>query len=251
MSGIVYFIQPSEFISSDIYKIGYSKQPLLNRIKQYGSKTSIKCVFESSNVIKTEKNLISKFNENFVKFKGNEYFICKDVPKAKTIFYEVCNSHYVTNDDSSSIMDADIDTDIDANLETKEINKFQVEKQFQCEICKYFTTRKSNFKTHMTSKKHANNIIKNKSITKYECKLCNYKTDCLAHYNQHLESRKHKNIKKETKEDCGSKSEEEKEVNEITTKEIKEGFCMMQGMFCELIKSNQQLATIIKMELIM
>ena len=117
---------------------------------------------------------------------------------------------------------------------------------YKCKICNYITTRRCNMKTHKSSKKHLKNVEKSGTISKYECKLCNYKTDCLAHYNQHLESRKHKNIKKETKEDCGSKSEEEKEVNEITTKEIKEGFCMMQGMFCELIKSNQQLATIIQ-----
>ena len=250
MSGIVYFIQPSEFISSDIYKIGYSKQPLLNRIKQYGNKTSIKCIFESSNVINTEKKLISKFNENFDKFKGKEYFICKNVVKAKNIFYEVCNSPFITNDNSYSFNDTDIDTDIDANkevsLETKEINQQVVEKNYQCKICKYYTTRRGNMKTHKSSKKHLKNVEKIGTTLKYECKLCNYKTDCLSHYNQHLETRKHKNIEKENKtKDDLSEDNITDEENEITNKEIKKGFCMMQRMFCEFVKSNQQLATIV------
>ena len=40
MSGIVYFIQPSEFISSDIYKIGYSKVLNKNRNKNIKLLTS-------------------------------------------------------------------------------------------------------------------------------------------------------------------------------------------------------------------
>lgn len=276
MSGIVYFIQPSEFISSDIYKIGYSKQPLLNRIKQYGNKTSIKCIFESSNVINTEKKLISKFNENFDKFKGKEYFICKDVVKAKNIFYEVCNSPFITNDNSDSFndtdIDADINTDIDANkevsletnLETKEINQFLVGKTFQCEICKYSTTRSGNMKTHISSKKHLKKVEKTFIVSKYMCKLCNYQTNIISHYKRHLKCAKH--IEKEEKENKtkdelsdGSMIESEydsfeenceednitDEENEITNKEIKKGFCMMQRMFCEFVKSNQQLATIV------
>jgi hypothetical protein len=104
-------------------------------------------------------------------------------------------------------------------------------------------------KTHKSSKKHLKNVEKSGTISKYECKLCNYKTDCLAHYNQHLETRKHHNIEKETKEnktkDDLSEDNITDEENEITNKEIKEGFCMMQRMFCEFVKSNQQLATIV------
>jgi hypothetical protein len=269
MSGIVYFIQPSEFISSDIYKIGYSKQPLLNRIKQYGNKTSIKCIFESSNVINTEKKLISKFNENFDKFKGKEYFICKDVVKAKNIFYEVCNSPFITNDNSDSINDTDIDTDIDTdkevsletNLKTKEINQQVVEKIYQCKICKYYTTRRGNMKTHKTSKKHLKNIEKIGTTLKYECKLCNYKTDCLAHYNQHLETRKHKNVEKETKEECGSNSKKEQKENiPISTKNLKElileitkskkeentNVCFNKEFMHEIMNFNKQLLSIIQ-----
>lgn len=283
MSGIVYFIQPSEFISSDIYKIGYSKQPLLNRIKQYGSKTLIKCIFESSNVINTEKKLISKFNEKFVKFKGKEYFICKDVAKAKNIFYEVCNSHYATNDDSDSTIDAKIDADIDTsldadinadietsletNLKTKEMKqlikiKDKLNKLYECDECKYVTFRRSNMITHKESKRHQNNIKKTFKVSKHVCKLCNYQTNIISHYKRHLKCAKHIEKGNEIKDNLSDGSmveseydsfEEEyegdnitDEANEITNKEIKEWFCVMQGMFSELIKSNQQLATIVQ-----
>jgi len=135
---------------------------------------------------------------------------------------------------------------------------------YRCKICNYNTTRRGNMKTHKSSKKHLKNVEKIGTTLKYECKLCNYKTDCLAHYNQHLETRKHKNIEKENKtkdglsdgsmveseydsfeEDCEEDNITDEE-DKITNKEIKEGFCMMQEMFCELIKSNQQLATIVQ-----
>ena len=128
---------------------------------------------------------------------------------------------------------------------------------YRCKICNYNTTRRGNMKTHKSSKKHLKNVEKIGTTLKYECKLCNYKTDCLAHYNQHLETRKHKNIEKEnkTKHDLSDGSmveseydsfEEDCEEDKISNKEIKEEFCMMREMFCELIKSNQQLATIVQ-----
>ena len=136
---------------------------------------------------------------------------------------------------------------------------------YECDVCKYVTFRRSNMITHKESERHQNNIKKTLKLSKYVCKLCNYQTNIISHYKRHLKCTKHieKGKKEnETKDNLsddfsdGSMVESEydnfeednitDEENEITTKEIKEGFCMMQGMFCELIKSNQQLATIVQ-----
>ena len=134
---------------------------------------------------------------------------------------------------------------------------------YRCKICNYNTTRRGNMKTHKSSKKHLKNAEKIGTTLKYECKLCNYKTDCLAHYNQHLETRKHKNIEKETKEDCGSKSEEEKEENiTINIKDLKKIILEIsksqkeenininannnQDFMREIMNCNKQLLDIIK-----
>ena len=124
---------------------------------------------------------------------------------------------------------------------------------YRCKICNYNTTRRGNLKTHKSSKKHLKNVEKIGTTLKYECKLCNYKTDCLAHYNQHLETRKHKNIEKEnkTKDDCGSKSEEEKEENiTINIKDLKEiintNANNNQEFMREIMNCNKQLLNIVQ-----
>ena len=133
---------------------------------------------------------------------------------------------------------------------------------YECDVCKYVTFRRSNMITHKESKRHQNNIKNTFTISKYVCELCNYQTNIISHYKRHLKCAKHiekgkiRNEKKDKFSDDLSDGsmveteydsfEEEEEEEEITTKEIKEGFCMMQGMFCELIKSNQQLATIVQ-----
>ena len=131
---------------------------------------------------------------------------------------------------------------------------------YECDVCKYVTFRRSNMITHKESKRHQNNIKNTFTISKYVCELCNYQTNIISHYKRHLKCAKHiekGKIRNENKDKFsddlsdGSMVETEydsfeEEEEEITTKEIKEGFCMMQGMFCELVKSNQQLATIVQ-----
>ena len=140
---------------------------------------------------------------------------------------------------------------------------------YECNVCKYVTFRRNNMITHKESKRHQNNVKNTFEISKYVCKLCNYRTNIISHYKRHLKCAKH--IEKSKKEnetrnnfsdnlsdvpmvelEYDNFEEENKqdkitdEKNEITTKEIKDGFCMMQGMFYELIKSNKQLINIVQ-----
>ena len=101
---------------------------------------------------------------------------------------------------------------------------------FECIECDYKTHIKCNYVRHINSKKHK---VLNKSIYKcpFCCKTFNNRTTLWRHKNKCVEI-----------EDNENELENKTDVE----KEIKEGFCMMQGMFCELIKSNQQLATIVQ-----
>jgi hypothetical protein len=116
-------------------------------------------------------------------------------------------------------------------------------KYFECIECDYKTHVKCNYDRHIKSKKHkiVNKSNKsNKSIYKCPC--------CCKTFNNRTTLWRHKNKCDELDETKDEMEDNENELNDKpeVEKEIKEGFCMMQGMFCELIKSNQQLATIIQ-----
>ena len=134
---------------------------------------------------------------------------------------------------------------------------------YNCHICKFVTFRKSNMTAHKASKKHNKNIEKFSSGCKHKCGLCNYHTDNNSHFKRHLKCAKH--IEKEKKECLSYNKSEDISMPIIDSKcksnngeyyihdqtklemdEIKEGFRMMEGMFCELIKSNQQLANLVQ-----
>jgi len=140
------------------------------------------------------------------------------------------------------------------------------EKIYKCESCKYTTTRKSNMKMHISSKKHYKNKNQN---TKYICKLCNYKTDNNAHYKQHLESIKHKNMEKdnntkiEIKNNCNTDLESESEYYSDSDSELDSDTDLNTNFECkldnkvvnekntkeilyELLKCNKQLLNVIQ-----
>jgi hypothetical protein len=241
MSGIVYFIQPSEFMSTNIYKIGYSQQLLLNRIKQYGNTTSIICVIGSNNAFATERQLISAFNSKFVKFKGNEYFIIEDILTAKNLFYNVCNSDDINisclNTQSAPVCNSNLNVNINNEIVVSNNNKYA------CLLCNFTTHKKYNYDCHLLSKKHIKlSIDFNKNDNNiYECKICKYWTYKHSNYTKHLNTDKHQiNSKHEEKESSGLKLTEDMFYDMLNSnKEI---------MNCnkELVKSNQLLANIIQ-----
>ena len=74
MNGIVYLIQPREFVGTTNFKIGMSRSNTTRRINAYGSGTQVICTRECSNPKEVETDLISKFNKEFTLFRGREYF---------------------------------------------------------------------------------------------------------------------------------------------------------------------------------
>lgn len=74
MNGIVYLIQPREFLDTNTFKIGMSKSNTTQRLNSYGSGTNIICTRECTNPREVEKALIARFNTEFKLFKGIEFF---------------------------------------------------------------------------------------------------------------------------------------------------------------------------------
>ena len=73
--GIIYFIQPHEFIGTDIYKIGMSEKMGYKRVIQgYKKNTEIICVFKCSNPKEIESKIINIFTIKYKLYKGREYF---------------------------------------------------------------------------------------------------------------------------------------------------------------------------------
>ncbi len=70
----IYLIQPAEYIETDICKIGCSRNNNLKRVKSYGKGTRYLCVMECKNPFNLEKKIIEKFNDTFIRARGNEYF---------------------------------------------------------------------------------------------------------------------------------------------------------------------------------
>jgi hypothetical protein len=109
-------------------------------------------------------------------------------------------------------------------------------KYFECIECDYKTHIKCNYVRHTESKKHK--VVNKSNMSIYKCPFC-----CKI-FNNRTTLWRHKNKCEEIDEKKDNMIEPNKKTE--VEKEIKEGFYMMQGMFCELIKSNQQLATIVQ-----
>jgi hypothetical protein len=74
-TGIIYFIQPEEFIGTNCYKIGCSRNTSLERFKSgYGKKSRYIIIMECVNPFKLEHEIKEFFNKNFELFRGREYF---------------------------------------------------------------------------------------------------------------------------------------------------------------------------------
>lgn len=72
--GILYLLQPKQYIDTNIYKIGCSKRANLDRLRSYGKGTKYLSFCEVDNVLESEKNLISHFKKKFKLATGREYF---------------------------------------------------------------------------------------------------------------------------------------------------------------------------------
>lgn len=73
--GIIYLIQPYEFLKTNIYKIGMSNAPSLKRCKSgYRVGTRYLHISECEDPLTLEQKIKNKFNTKFKLVQGREYF---------------------------------------------------------------------------------------------------------------------------------------------------------------------------------
>jgi hypothetical protein len=75
MKGIIYFIQPAEYLNTNIFKIGCSSKNNLNRCKDgYKKGTRYISINECDKPFEIENKIKKYFNNKYTLVKGREYF---------------------------------------------------------------------------------------------------------------------------------------------------------------------------------
>ena len=96
--GIIYLVQPTEYLLTNIYKIGCSKQTNLSRCQNgYRKGTRYISIAECTYPLLLEKNIINQFKIKFKLFIGNEYFE-GDENEMYTEFINKINEHKIQVD---------------------------------------------------------------------------------------------------------------------------------------------------------
>ena len=72
--GLIYLVQPSEYIGTNVYKIGYSLQENFTRLLSYGRYTKYICNLNCENPLKLETIIIQDFSQKYRLIRGYEYF---------------------------------------------------------------------------------------------------------------------------------------------------------------------------------
>jgi DNA-directed RNA polymerase subunit RPC12/RpoP len=174
--GIVYFIQPYEFLNTNIYKIGRSKLDNLSRcINGYKEGSKTYNIYHTLENVKLEKIIIKAFKEKFKLAQGREYFE-GDFNEMYNIFNNICF-------DFNKTLYLENKEEINEVKEIKEIKERKGKNKVNKEVI-----HKIN-KNNKIPLKHNYNIkiIKNKVITEYKCEKCNKKFDRYSNYNYHIE----------------------------------------------------------------
>jgi hypothetical protein len=96
-NGIIYFIQPSELVGTNRYKIGCSNSSKLDR-PYYGYKKGTRYISinECVHPFILEKKIKDQFNKSFKLISGSEYFE-GDEQLMKNTFIQILEKHAKTN----------------------------------------------------------------------------------------------------------------------------------------------------------
>jgi len=191
--GTVYFIQPTELINTNKYKIGMSRENDLCRLKKYHKGTRFICVMSCKYPVTLESILKTCFKSKYKLIAGSEYFegnqdemledfleIIKEnkndnlKDKEIEIDNEKTNNVEINKEENINIIDDNIEIKL---IDTDDTNK----KMKSCKICdksyKSYNSLWNHNKNFHTKKKEINKpkeINKNIIITdeKYTCVYC-------------------------------------------------------------------------------
>jgi hypothetical protein len=173
--GILYLIQPVEYIGTSIYKIGCSRDKSLKRCKSgYGEGSKYIVIMDCDDPFTLEGKIKKAFNKKFKLFTGREYFE-GDETEMITEFLKIAHSCDIIKNNvykkQSKVLHR-------KNTEEKTCVDDIVEYKYYCKYCDYVENVLCNIKKHICTQKHkdqSNNDvdIDNYIISVYTCAKCN------------------------------------------------------------------------------
>ena len=200
--GIVYFIQPTELINTNKYKIGMSRKNDLSRLKSYHKGTRFISIMSCNNPLLLEGLIKNKFQNKYKLIAGNEYFegdeknmlndflqiidenknlkelenkeiifnnLDKEIKNKKNLFCKICNKNYASLSSISNhnrIFHSNNNLKIQPELKPE----IKIEKNvYSCRKCKKIFTQKQNRWRHeqkcdLNIKLDENKEVKDKHI---------------------------------------------------------------------------------------
>jgi hypothetical protein len=91
-TGFVYLIQPEELLGTNRYKVGCSKKPNMDRLKDYKRNSHLLCSYKCADPFETEEHLKAAFGAKFARVAGNEYFQGNEADLLQEFFNVVLNA---------------------------------------------------------------------------------------------------------------------------------------------------------------
>ncbi len=198
--GIVYFIQPSELVGSNRFKIGCSKSPNLKRCNTgYRNGSRYICIMESPNPMKIEAQIKLVFKTQFKLISGTEFFEGDELLMLESfnkIIIEYKKSENTTI--TKSMNNVDTNNDI-CHIANNDVDKLGL---FICKICN------NNYTSYQSLWNHANkyhiiekrllssNLVNNKHLINiklaqnhFDCIYCNKTFTRKNNLNYHIKNK--------------------------------------------------------------
>ena len=234
MTGIVYLIQPTEYLKTNVYKIGYSKQDNIKRCTNgYSKGSNYLCILHHPDPIACETMIIKEFTATYELFHGREYFKVNIdkldlVRHFSSIVYDNIAEITKLNDAEDVI---DVDTDVVeaieadknakiANVKNSKMTKTIGNERYQCKCCYYMTENVYNMTRHSKTDKHIkaaklSNMDISDQISKikiYNCRTCDLEfQDCKKRW-------RHEQKCKKENEDIPKKAHQSEKRDDVPKK---------------------------------
>ena len=197
--GIIYLIQPFEFINTNIYKIGCSKNENMSRIiKGYKSGSTVHCVFKCNEHFKLEKIIINEFKIKFKLAQGREYFEGNFTEIYKIFFDITFNYNYknIKNKENKNIKNKEnknIKNKENKNIKNKENKENTEDKSINNKENKNIISKdnkniinKDNFNEYNFKDNGIKNNIINLNNNYYKCESCGVEYKYKSQYERHV-----------------------------------------------------------------
>ena len=182
MKGIVYLVQPKQYINTNVYKIGYSSKTNLSRCYSYGAGSECIYVMNCLNPTIVEKKIIEAFKKNFELVIGREYF-CGERTRIESVFLEVVMKQISNESDKSSINSPDNETNFMNNSGVVFNNDSTVATDTINPVANTSIIINQNLNANPAE---AVVVTRNFGRKCFNCKECDYSTIDKSNYNKHL-----------------------------------------------------------------